>query len=57
MGTHLTGLDSLPAAGRWRHARGLIFGDPFTFYEELRTERPVYELPQVTLVGFVALTA
>lgn len=49
MGQFLNHLDGLPAADRWAYARKMIFADPLPFLDELRIDRPVLVLPQLTL--------
>lgn len=50
MGQHLDRIDALPG-NRWAAVRGLIFSDPLPFFAELRAERPVWDLGEVTLVS------
>ena len=49
MGTYLQRFDATPPAGRWPLVRGWIFGEPLPFFAELRQERPVLVLPELTL--------
>lgn len=48
MGAYLDRLDALPEAGRWAQVRSWIFAEPLPFFAELRSERPVLVLPEVT---------
>lgn len=50
MGQHLDRIDALPAPARWAEARRLIFADPLPFLAELRGERPIWDLGEVTVV-------
>ncbi|HEY1427024.1 MAG TPA: cytochrome P450 [Caulobacteraceae bacterium] len=50
MPSYLEQLDAAPADQRWRMARGWLFGEPLPFFAELRAQRPVLALPEVTLV-------
>lgn len=49
MGAYLTKLDGLAAGARWAQARTWLFNEPTPFFAELRAERPVLALPEVTL--------
>lgn len=49
MGAYLTKLDALPPAARWQQARAWLLGEPQPFFAELRAERPVLVLPELTL--------
>ncbi len=49
MGQYLNHLDALPPAQRWAYVRRMIFGEPLPFLAELRTERPIVVLPELTL--------
>lgn len=50
MGQYLSRIDALPTAARWAEVRRLIFAEPLSFLAELRTERPVWDLGEVTLL-------
>lgn len=50
MGRCLDHIDA-QAGNRWAAARQLIFSDPLPFFAELRAERPVWDLGEVTLVS------
>ena len=50
MGTFLAAIDSLPETARWAKVREPIFTQPLPFFEELRRDRPIWRLPQLTLV-------
>jgi cytochrome P450 len=49
MGAYLARLDAAPPDKRWALARGWLLGEPLPFFAELRAERPVLALPEVTL--------
>ena len=50
MGAYLTKLDALAPAARWQQARTWLLGsEPHPFLTELRGERPVLVLPELTL--------
>lgn len=49
MGTYLDRLDALSAKDRWPYVRRMIFEEPLPFLAELRAERPLIVLPQLTL--------
>lgn len=49
MGHYLSQLDALPPAARWAQARKWLFGEPLPFFAELRAERPILVLPELTL--------
>lgn len=49
MGQYLDRIDALQG-NPWPEVRRLIFADPLPFLAELRTERPVWNLGEVTLV-------
>lgn len=49
MGAYLARIDSTPESDRWKLVRGLIFKEPLAFFEELREERHVLVLPEVTI--------
>lgn len=50
MGRYLDQLDAAAPDRRWALARGWLLGEPLPFFAELRAERPVLALPEVTLV-------
>lgn len=49
MGHYLDRIDALPG-NKWAEARRLIFAEPLPFLAELRAQRPVWNLGEVTLV-------
>ncbi len=49
MGAYLTKLDGLAPAARWAQARTWLYAEPVPFFAELRAERPVLPLGEVTL--------
>ena len=49
MGAYLTKLDGLAPGARWTQARAWLFAEPMPFFAELRAERPVLPLPELTL--------
>jgi len=49
MGSYLTRIDAAPPAGRWPLVRGWIFSEPLPLFAELRAERPLLVLPELTL--------
>lgn len=53
MATYLQRFDAMPEAQRWPLVRGWIFNhvDTLPFYEELRAERPILVMPEVTLAA------
>jgi cytochrome P450 len=50
MGAYLQRFDATPVNARWPLVRGWIFGEPLPFFAELRHERPILAMPEVTLV-------
>lgn len=50
MGQYLNHLDGLLETDRWAYARKMIFAEAQPFFAELRAERPILTLPEVTLV-------
>jgi cytochrome P450 len=50
VGSYLRRIDATPEAQRWPLVRGLMFSEPLPFYAELRHERPILAMPEVTLV-------
>ncbi len=52
MGSYLQRLDATPPDGRWPLARGWILSDDaLAFYAELRAERPILVLPELTIAA------
>ncbi len=49
MGAYLAQIDAAAPAARWGLVRGWIFSEPLPFFAEMRAERPVLELPEVTI--------
>lgn len=49
MSAYLKRLDALPAGERWMQARQWLLKEPLPFFAELRAERPVLDLGEVTL--------
>jgi cytochrome P450 len=49
MGHYLDQFDAAPASGRWPLVRGWIFGEPLPFFAELRQERPILVMPELTM--------
>jgi cytochrome P450 len=49
MSTYLQRFDATPPAQRWPLVRGWIFGEPLPFFAELRRERPILGLPELTI--------
>jgi cytochrome P450 len=50
MGAYLDRIDAAPPAGKWPLVRSLMYGEPLALFAELRAERPVLELPDLTLL-------
>ena len=50
MGKYIDALDAAQPKERWALARGWIYSEPQPFFEEMRAERPVLVLPDLTLV-------
>ena len=48
MGAYLDRLDALPESARWAQVRRWIFEESLPFFAEVRAERPVLVLPEVT---------
>ena len=48
MGQYLDRIDATPPAARWPLVRGLMYDEPIPLFRELRTERPVLALPELT---------
>jgi cytochrome P450 len=51
MAGYLQRFDATPEAQRWSLVRGWIFGEPLPFFAELRQQRPVLVMPQLTLAA------
>ena len=51
METYLQRFDATPVAQRWPLVRGWIFNEPLPFFAELRRDRPILAMPEVTLVA------
>lgn len=51
MATYLQRFDATPEACRWPLVRGWIFNEALPFFEELRRDRPILALPEVTLAA------
>ena len=49
MATYLQRFDATPEAQRWKLVRGWLFGEPLPFFAELRRDRPILAMPEVTL--------
>ena len=49
MATYLQRFDATAASNRWPLVRGWMFGEPLPFYAELRQERPILVMPELTL--------
>ena len=49
MATFLQRFDSTPEAKRWPLVRGWMFNEALPFYAELRTDRPILVMPELTL--------
>lgn len=49
MSGYLDALDALPIDAQWTAVRKLIFSEPLSFFAELRSKRPIYVLPELTL--------
>ena len=54
MGSYLQRFDATPAEGRWPLVRGWIFNEPLPFFAELRQERPILVMNELTLVARLA---
>jgi cytochrome P450 len=50
MGGYLAQIDAAEPAARWPMVRDWLFDEPLPFYSELREERPVLVLPELTFV-------
>lgn len=50
MGQYIDQLDAAPPEQRWPLARGWIYSEPQPFFEEMREQRPILVLPDMTLV-------
>jgi cytochrome P450 len=49
MASYLQRFDATAEAQRWALVRGWIFGEPLPFYAELRRDRPILAMPELTL--------
>jgi cytochrome P450 len=49
MAGYLEQFDSALEAQRWSLVRGWIFGEPLPFFDELRRDRPILVMPEVTI--------
>jgi cytochrome P450 len=49
MPSYLQRFDATPEPKRWALVRSWIFGEPLPFFAELRAQRPVLVMPEVTL--------
>jgi len=49
MASYLQRFDATPVAERWRLVRGWMFNEPLPFYAELRQQRPILVMPELTL--------
>ena len=49
MANYLQRFDATPAAGRWPLVRGWMHEEPLAFYAELRKDRPILVMPELTL--------
>ena len=49
MADYLQRFDAAPEPQRWALVRSWIFGEPLPFFAELRAQRPVLVMPEVTL--------
>ncbi len=49
MASYLQRYDATPVAGRWPLVRGWMHEEPLAFYAELRKDRPILVMPEVTL--------
>jgi cytochrome P450 len=50
MASYLQRFEATPEAQRWPLVRGWMLGEPLPFYAELRRDRPILAMPDVTLV-------
>ncbi|MFI4986806.1 MAG: cytochrome P450, partial [Alphaproteobacteria bacterium] len=51
MASYLQRFDATPVAKRWPLVRGWIFGEPLPFFAELRLQRPILVMPELTLAA------
>jgi cytochrome P450 len=51
MATYLQRFDATQPAQRWPLVRGWIFNEPLAFFSELRRDRPILAMPEVTLAA------
>ena len=49
MASYLQRFDATPVAERWPLVRGWMFSEPLPFYAELRRDRPILAMPELTL--------
>src|ERR1700685_141967 len=49
MASYLQRFDATPPAQRWPLVRGWMFSEPLPFYAELRRDRPILVMPELTL--------
>ena len=49
MASYLQRFDATAAAERWPLVRSWMFGEPLPFYDELRKQRPILVMPELTL--------
>jgi hypothetical protein len=49
MASYLQRFDATPVAQRWPLVRGWIFGEPLPFFAELRRDRPILAMPELTI--------
>jgi cytochrome P450 len=49
MASYLQRFDATAEAQRWPLVRGWMFGEPLPFYAELRRDRPILVMPELTL--------
>jgi hypothetical protein len=51
MASYLQRYDATPAAERWPLVRGWMHEEPLAFYAELRKDRPILVMPELTLAA------
>jgi hypothetical protein len=49
MASYLQRYDATPVAERWPLVRRWMHGEPLAFYAELRKDRPILVMPELTL--------
>ena len=49
MASYLQRFDAAPVAERWPLVRGWMHEEPLAFYAELRKDRPILVMPELTL--------